>query len=196
MTFLLDTNILIDGRIAGLLAFGLFEGFVFVPRYVLDELRKMADSESTERRQKGLKGLEVAEQLVGKGSGRVAILETGAEPAGHVDAMILATARAMGARLITNDRVLAMAARAEGLNAVSMYEIYTAVRPVYTIGQEILVVLTDLGKDRGQATAHMEDGTMVVVDGAASMIGREVTAVITNFITTATGAIVFARVKG
>ncbi len=185
---LLDTSVLIDGRVADVLELGFLEGPVFVPDFVLKELQGLADSNDPLARAKGRRGLETLARL---GELGVRVLDTGL--AGEVDDALLKLARARGMAIVSNDSALLALAKVYGVPGLSIHALAHALKAPYQPGQAIRVKIQKPGKEPGQGVGYLEDGTMVVVERAADAKGEWVEAVVTQVIQTQLGKMVFAR---
>jgi uncharacterized protein YacL len=195
---LLDTNIIIDGRIARLCQTGFLSGALVIPRFVLDELQRLADSGETQKVLRGRRGLEVMEQLRAAEGLRVAIHEE-ANPADRnlpVDTRLVTLARELNARLLTNDENLTKVARLRGIPVLNCNELAIALQPQLNPGDELSLPLTKPGKEKHQAVGYLADGTMIVVNHAAPQIGKTVEVVISSALPTSAGRLVFAELKG
>ena len=185
---LLDTSVLIDGRVADVLELGFLEGPVFVPDFVLKELQGLADSNDPLSRAKGRRGLATLARL---GELGVRVLETGF--AGEVDDALLKLARARGMAIVSNDSALLALAKVYGVSGLSIHALAHALKAPYQPGQAIRVKIQKPGKEPGQGVGYLEDGTMVVVERAADAKGEWVEAVVTQVIQTQLGKMIFAR---
>ncbi len=184
----LDTSVLIDGRVAEVMELGFLEGPVFVPDFVLKELQGLADSSDPLSRAKGRRGLETLARL---GELGVRVLDTSLS--GEVDDALLKLARARGMAIVSNDSALLSLAKVYGVPGLSIHALAHALKAPYQPGQAIRVKIQKLGKEPGQGVGYLEDGTMVVVERAAEHRGEWVEAVVTQVIQTQLGKMVFAR---
>jgi len=185
---LLDTSVLIDGRVADVVELGFLEGPVYVPDFVLKELQGLADSQDPLSRAKGRRGLETLARL---GEHGVRVLESGVR--GEVDEALLKLARQRGMAIVSNDSALLSLARVYGVPGLSIHALAHALKAPYQPGQAIRVKIQKLGKEPGQGVGYLDDGTMVVVERAAEDRGDWVDAVVTQVIQTQLGKMVFAR---
>lgn len=188
----LDTSALIDGRIAGILASGLVSDPVVVPGFVLRELQHVADSHDPSTRARGRRGLETLERLRGQG-GLDLRLTDDSETAGEVDDMLVRYAARFGHRLVTLDLNLSKVASLRGVPAVHLHELSSAFRRPVLPGETVRLLVVRAGRERDQGVAYLEDGTMVVIEGAAESIGRELDVVVTSAVPSAGGILLFAR---
>ncbi len=188
----LDTSAIIDGRVADVVRAGFLEGPFLVPRSVLRELQSIADSPDPLRRARGRRGLEVLHRLQ-EDSQAVQVVEDGGE--GEVDERVVRLARSARACVVTTDFNLNRVAQLQGVRVLNLNDLAAAVRPVVLPGEEVSVQLLREGKEPGQGVGYLEDGTMVVVEGAKSLVGTTVDAVVTSVLQTSAGRMVFARPK-
>lgn len=189
----LDTSVLVDGRLAEVAATGFLEGPLFVPHFVLKELQHFADSPDPLRRAKGRRGLEALERL--KEYLPLEVLEE-APKGDSVDERLLFLARDLGAALVTNDLALLQMARIYGVKALSVQALAQALRPQLQVGDTLKLLIFKEGKEPHQGVGYLEDGSMVVVDGGIRYRGQEVEVVITQAIQTQVGRLFFARPAG
>ncbi len=185
---LLDTSVLIDGRVADVVELGFLDGPVFVPDFVLKELQGLADSSDPLARAKGRRGLDTLSRL---GELGVRVLDTGLS--GEVDDALLKLARERGMAVVSNDSALLSLAKVYGVPGLSIHALAHALKAPYQPGQTLRVKIQKLGKEPGQGVGYLEDGTMVVVERAAEDRGEWVEAVVTQVIQTQLGKMVFAR---
>jgi uncharacterized protein YacL len=193
---LLDTSAIIDGRIAPLLEIQAFEGTVVVPRFVLNELRAIADANDPIRRERGRHGLEVLSRLQRNTRNEVKIHEADFPADASVDAKLIRLARALGAKLFTNDANLAKVAELQAVRCVNLHELAKALRPVILPGERLSLRIVREGKERGQGVGYLSDGTMVVVNNGVSLIGQQVEVQVESLLQTGAGVIIFAAAPG
>jgi uncharacterized protein YacL len=187
----LDTSALIDGRIGEVVEAGFLGGTLMVHRGVLSELRSIADSGEPSRAARGRRGLDTLRTLQRHPS--VEVVLVGVEDAGEVDTALVRLARERGAALVTSDVNLAKVADALDVPTRSMAGLAEALRTPVVPGEQLSVRVTKEGREEGQGVGYLEDGTMVVVERGAGLVGTEVRAVVTNVLQTASGRMVFAR---
>jgi uncharacterized protein YacL len=190
---LLDTSVIIDGRIAELLQTPVTEGPVVVHPLVLDELHKIADSDDQAKRQRGRFGIETLEQLKEHGRPEIRFPDWTPEAWRPVDEQLIAAARKTGGRIMTNDYNLNRLASLEGIDVINLNELSNALKPIVLTDETIELKLTKKGERPGQAVGYLDDGTMVVVDDAVDRLGEEVQVVVTNTLTRDTGRMIFAE---
>ena len=193
--FLLDTSAIIDGRIAQVGEAGFLDGKLLVPRFVLNELQTLADSSDDMRRGKGRRGLEILNEMQRLGQPPVEVLDTELNSAEPVDNRLIALARQYRCPLITNDFNLGRVAKLQSVQVLSLNQLADAVRPPVIPGQDLQVIIRDIGREREQGISFLNDGTMVVVEDARKLVGQEVFATVTRVHQTQTGRIVFAHVS-
>jgi len=189
----LDTSVLVDGRLPEVAATGFLEGPLYVPHFVLKELQHFADSPDPLRRAKGRRGLEALEKLK-----ELLPLEVVEEaPKGEsVDEKLLFLARDLGVALVTNDLALLQMARIYGVKALSVQALAQALRPQLQVGDTLKLLIFKEGKEPHQGVGYLEDGSMVVVDEGIRYKGQEIEVVITQAIQTQVGRLFFARPAG
>ena len=191
----LDTSVIIDGRIADLLDTRFLEGILVVPRFVLKELHNIADSEDPTRRARGRRGLETLARIQRNGHNEVKIHEKDFPEEPDVDAKLLRLSQALGAKLFTNDFNLGKLAELQSIRHVNITQLASALKPVILPGESITLRVVREGKDKGQGIGYLNDGTMVVVNEAQNLIGQQIEVQVQSLIQTGVGVIVFADVK-
>lgn len=208
---LVDTSALVDGRIVDLAASGLFQSTIVIPRFVIQELQTLADSQDKLKRSRGRRGLDAVGKLQRTGRVDVAIEEpvglpvalpgpTGVAPVGSggltVDQALVELAQQLSARIVTTDTGLARVAQIQGLIVLNLHDLAAAMRQNLIPGESLVLEIVRKGELSGQGVAYLDDGTMVVVEKAADRIGNEVSAVVVSTMQTAGGRMVFARASG
>lgn len=192
---LLDTSVLIDGRIAEICRLGFAEGEMVVPTFVLTELRRLADAADPQKRARGRRGLEVLTRMQQELKLPLRTDDTDYDDLPDVDARLVRLAVDMDAAIITDDYNLSKVAAVTGVRVLNLNELANVLRPSVTAGDEMHVQILKEGKEPGQGVGYLPDGTMVVVDGARKLVGEAVTAVVTSALQTNAGRMVFARLK-
>ena len=193
---LVDTSAIIDGRIADLSITGFLEGTLVVPRFVLDELRHIADSSDPLRRNRGRRGLEVLGKLRKDDAVPLQVLDVGVENGNEVDAVLVQLAREMKAAILTTDYNLNRVAELQGVQVLNVNELANALKSIVLPGEELRVNIVQEGKEAGQGVAYLDDGTMVVVEGGRRYLNAFHDVAVTRVLQTAAGRIIFANPKG
>jgi uncharacterized protein YacL len=192
---LLDTSAIIDGRIAGLVEAGFLEGVLVVPRFVLKELQLIADSADPIRRARGRRGLETLSRIQRLRQNEVKIHEGDFPEETTVDAKLVRLAHTLGAKLFTNDFNLGKIAELQSVSYVNINQLANALKPVILPGESLSLRVVREGKDKGQGVGYLNDGTMVVVNQAQTLVGQQVDVQVQSLLQTGSGVIVFAEVK-
>ncbi|MGB7844020.1 MAG: PIN domain-containing protein [Candidatus Acidiferrum sp.] len=192
---LLDTSALIDGRIADICATHFLDGTLGIPRFVLHELQHVADSSDALKRQRGRRGLEVLEHMQKMTWLDIRILEDEIPAAAGVDQKLMELARHSGSKIVTNDFNLNKVARVQGISILNVNELANAMKPAVLPGESMRVLILREGKESTQGVAYLDDGTMVVVDGARRFINRTIDIVVTSTHQTPAGKMIFGRVE-
>ena len=194
-TILLDTSVIIDGRIADIARTGFLPGTLLIPRFVLNELQYIADSPDGLRRQRGRRGMEVLAELQKDPNVMVRISDIDVEGVREVDSKLVVLARQMQCPILTNDYNLNRVAELQGVSILNINELANAVKSVVLPGETIHINIIQEGKEHGQGVGYMEDGTMVVVENGRDQIGEYIDVVVTKVLQTAAGRMIFARVE-
>lgn len=192
---ILDTSVIIDGRIFDIAKTGFLEGVIWVPRFVLTELRHIADSPDLLKRNRGRRGLDVLGQMQKELSLTVEVPDTDYEDAPEVDQKLLRLAKETGGKVVTNDFNLNKVAAVQGVKVLNINELSNAVKPVALPGEEMTITIVKDGKEAGQGVGFLADGTMVVVENGNRMMNKTVEVVVTSSLQTAAGRMVFGRPK-
>jgi uncharacterized protein YacL len=190
---ILDTNVIIDGRIADLCETGFVEGVLLVPQFVLRELQYIADSADPLKRNRGRRGLEVLARLQKRSDLTLVVSDRDFPLVREVDAKIVALARETGARIVTNDYNLNKVAEVSGVAVLNINQLAHALKPAALPGELMRVSVIKEGKEPNQGVAYLEDGTMVVVDNARRYIGKSLEVTVTSAIQTTAGRMIFAQ---
>ena len=191
----LDTSVIIDGRIADVYRSGFLEGDLVVPQFVLDELRHIADSNDALRRNRGRGGLDCLNSLQEEFGSSIVITDADYPDVAEVDSKLLKLAQDLRGAVVTNDYNLNKVAKLQGMRVLNINELANAVKPVAIPGEEMTATVVKEGKEAGQGVAYLEDGTMIVVENGYKFIGRRLQLVVTSILQTAAGRMVFARPK-
>jgi uncharacterized protein YacL len=192
----LDTSVLIDGRIADIAEAGFLDGTVIVPQFVVRELQRLSDAGDTLRRSRGRRGFDVLDRLRRSPAVRLDLVDTDFPDIAEVDAKLVALARARGARLLTNDTGLGRVAAVAGVAVGNLNELAIALKPAALPGESMQVQVMREGKEPGQGVAYLDDGTMVVVEGGKRFLGQPLDVVVTSALQTSAGRMIFARPRG
>lgn len=193
---ILDTSVIIDGRIADVIESGFIEGPLMIPASVLEELRHIADSSDTLKRNRGRRGLDVLNRIQKELKVPVEIYERDLGEHLDVDSRLVKLAQLTGGCIVTNDFNLNKVAELQGIRVLNVNELANAVKPVVLPGEEMIVHIIKDGKESGQGVAYLDDGTMIVIDGGKRYIGETVDVLVTSVLQTAAGRMIFARPKG
>jgi uncharacterized protein YacL len=192
---LLDTSVIIDGRIADLIELHLVEGLVIVPRFVLRELQQIADSADAIKRARGRRGLEMLNKIQRNPNIEVRIHDGDFPEEKEVDAKLVRLARNMNARLFTNDYNLSKIAELQKISCVNLHEVANSLKVILLPGEILQIKIVREGKDKGQGVGYLPDGTMVVINNGQSHIGQQVEVQVQTLLQTGAGVIVFADLR-
>jgi uncharacterized protein YacL len=192
---LLDTSVIIDGRVADLIEAHFLEGLIMVPRFVLKEIQQIADSTDPIKRARGRRGLEMLNRIQRTTQAEVRVHEGDFPEEKEVDAKLVRLARNLNAKLFTNDYNLAKIAELQKVNCVNLHEVAKCLKVILLPGEILRLKIVREGKDKGQGIGYMPDGTMVVVHNGHSHIGEQVEAEVQSLLQTGAGVIVFADMK-
>ena len=188
-----DTSVLIDGRIAEIVESGFVYGTLVVPRFVLEELQHIADSSDTLRRNRGRRGLEILSRMQRDPRTPVEIVDDEAPGIAEVDAKLIELAKRRSRAVLTNDFNLNRVAELQGVRVMNINSLANAVKPAVLPGEELKVKVIQEGKEPGQGVGFLDDGTMIVVEGGARHIDREVDVSVTRVLQTVAGRMIFAQ---
>lgn len=192
---LLDTNAIIDGRVADIYRSGFLEGPIIVPVFVLEELQKIADSSDILKRNRGRRGLDILNHMRKNSKDDVIIVTNDFEDISEVDSKLVKLAREKNYKIVTNDYNLNKVAELQGVAVLNINDLAIAVKPAVIPGEQIFVQLVKSGKEEGQGVAYLEDGTMIVVENGSQCIGKEVPVIITSVLQTSAGKMIFAKLE-
>ncbi|MDP6494224.1 MAG: PIN domain nuclease, partial [Dehalococcoidia bacterium] len=190
---LMDTSAIIDGRIADISKTGFVHGTMIIPRFILDELRHVADSSDALRRNRGRRGLEILNKLRREAEVPIQILDVDAPEDPEVDAKLVTLAKNLKANILTTDFNLDRVAELQGVRVLNINELANALKPVVLPGEEMVVLIIQEGKEFGQGVGFLDDGTMVVVEGGKRHINSHLDVSVTRVLQTAAGRIIFAQ---
>ncbi|NWJ44922.1 MAG: PIN domain-containing protein [Chloroflexi bacterium] len=194
-SILVDTSAIIDGRIADVSQTGFIEGTLIIPRFVLNELQHIADSSDPQRRNRGQRGLEMLRKLRKDSVVPIEISEIDTPDVNEVDGKLVKIAKTNHFPVITNDYNLNRVAELQGVKVLNVNELAQAVRPVVLPGEELIVRITQEGKEMGQGLSYLDDGTMIVVENGRRYMNQEVTITVTRVLQTVAGRMIFAQVR-
>lgn len=194
-TVLLDTSVIIDGRIADIARTGFLVGTLLIPRFVLNELQFIADSSDNLRRQRGRRGIEVISQLQKDTSTPLRISDMDVEGVREVDDKLVVLARQLRCPILTNDYNLNRIAELQGVSVLNVNELANAVKLVFLPGESIEVNVIQEGKEVGQGVGYLDDGTMVVVEDGRNYLNKKINVTVTKVLQTAAGRMIFARLE-
>jgi len=189
----LDTSVIIDGRIADICETGFLEGTLVVPQFVLRELQQVADSSDSLKRNRGRRGLDILQKMQKMAGVAVQIVETDFPEIREVDLKLIELARKLGGKIVTNDFNLNKVAQLRGVPVLNINELANSLKPVVLPGEVLRVFVLKEGKEQGQGVAYLDDGTMVVVDNARRMISKNIDVVVTSVLQTTAGKMIFGR---
>jgi len=194
----LDTSVIIDGRITDIGETGIIESEIIVPRFVLQELQTVADSGDKLKRNRGRRGLDMLNKLQASQKTDVTILDVRQEPGDptSVDERLVELTEKHNGRLVTNDYNLNKLSQVRGVPVININDLATALRPVFLQGERLTIKIIKPGEEVGQGVGYLEDGTMVVVEAGREHIGRSLDIVVTNVLQTSAGRMIFGRPEG
>lgn len=192
---ILDTSVIIDGRIADITETGFVEGPLLIPQFVLGELQHIADSSDPVKRTRGKRGLEVLHHIQKQINVDVRIVDTDYPSVKEVDSKLIELAKEVRGKILTNDSNLNKVAELQGIEVLNINELANALKPVVLPGEDMNVKILKEGKEMGQGVAYLDDGTMIVVDNGRRQIGKTIDVVVTSVLQTPAGRMIFARLK-
>ncbi len=192
----LDTSVIIDGRILDVCRTGFVEGKLVVPQFVLDELRHVADSTDDLRRGRGRRGLDILKKMQSEPKISLQVEATDWDDTQEVDVKLLRLAKQMNAVIVTGDYNLNKVAAVAGVGVLNLNDLASALKPAVLPGEEMTVQVVKEGKEVGQGVAYRDDGTMIVIDGGRSFVGQTITVIVTTSLQTSAGRMIFAKIKG
>jgi uncharacterized protein YacL len=190
---ILDTSVIIDGRIADIIDTKFIEGVLVVPKFVLDELQQIADSSDSVKRSRGRRGLDVLNRLKKDRDTLLRITDQDFPEIPDVDSKLVKLGKVLDAKVITNDFNLYKVAEIQGVTVLNINLLANALKPVVLPGERMQIVVIKEGKDPGQGIGYLDDGTMVVVDSGKKFVGEEIFVTVTSVLQTPAGRMIFAR---
>jgi uncharacterized protein YacL len=192
---ILDTSVIIDGRIADVCETGFLEGTLIVPQFILKELQQIAGSSDTLKRNRGRRGLDILQRIQRNADIEVRIIDHDFPKIREVDAKLVALGKVLKGKLLTNDYNLNKVAELQGVPVLNVNQLANAVKPVVLPGEIMNVYVMKEGKEYGQGVAYLDDGTMVVVDNARKYISKNIDVAVTSVLQTTAGRMIFTRLK-
>jgi uncharacterized protein YacL len=189
----LDTSVIIDGRIADICDTGFMDGALVVPQFVLKELQMVADSSDSMKRNRGRRGLDILQKIQKMSGVEVIVSDMDFPEVREVDLKLIELARALEGKIVTNDFNLNKVAQLRGVSVLNINELANSLKPVVLPGEIMKVFILKEGKEYNQGVAYLDDGTMVVVDNARKMIGKTIDVVVTSVLQTTAGKMIFGR---
>ena len=193
---IVDTSVIIDGRIADICDTGFIEGNLIVPRFILDELQHIADSSDSMKRSRGRRGLDILNRMQKSIDINIEIVDQDFPKIKEVDSKLVALAKKTNGKIITNDFNLNKVAELQGVKILNVNELANALKPVVLPGEVMMVKVIKEGKEPGQGVAYLDDGTMIVVDNASKVLGENVEVLVTSVLQTTAGRMIFSELKG
>jgi uncharacterized protein YacL len=190
---ILDTSVIIDGRIADICETGFLDGTLVVPQFVLRELQQVADSSDSLKRNRGRRGLDILQKIQKMAGVHVQIVETDFPEVREVDLKLIELARKISGKIVTNDFNLNKVAQLRGVAVLNINELANSLKPVVLPGEVLRVFVIKEGKEQGQGVAYLDDGTMVVVDQGRKALGRTIEVTVTSVLQTTAGKMIFCR---
>lgn len=192
---LLDTSVIIDGRIADIVKTGFLDGSLVIPTFVLEELQHIADSSDVLKRNRGRRGLDILNRIQKELKIKVNIMEIDFEEIQEVDSKLIRLAKQLNGKVVTNDFNLNKVCELQGVDVLNINDLANAVKPVVLPGEEIMVQVIKDGKEYGQGIGYLDDGTMIVVEGGKDFIGTRLEVMVTSVLQTSAGRMIFAKPK-
>lgn len=190
---ILDTSVVIDGRISDIVETGFLEGELIVPKFVLKELQQVADSSDPLKRSRGRRGLDMLNQLRQSKKAIIRITDQDFSDVKEVDNKLLKLAKSIGGIVVTNDFNLNKIAEFQGVKVLNVNELSNAVKPIVLPNEQLTITIIKEGKDQKQGIAYLDDGTMIVVDNGKNKIGKEVDVIVTSILQTPAGRMIFTQ---
>ncbi|PHV71185.1 PIN/TRAM domain-containing protein [Sporanaerobium hydrogeniformans] len=192
---LLDTSVIIDGRILDIIQTGFIEGKIIIPSFVLDELRHIADSSDSLKRNRGRRGLDLLNELKAVKNISVEILDIDYSELDEVDSKLLKLASQLQGKVVTNDFNLNKVAKIQKVQVLNINDLANAVKPILLPNEELVVTIVKEGKEQEQGLAYLNDGTMIVVEGGKKYVGTTIQVLVTTTLQTSAGRMIFAKVN-
>ncbi len=193
---ILDTSVIIDGRIADICETGFLDGDLIIPQFILQELQLIADSSESTKRTRGRRGLDILNKIKKQAFVKIIICETDYPSVKEVDQKLIQLAKQMTCSIITNDFNLNKVAEVQSIQVLNINLLANALKPIVLPGETMKVQVIKEGKEPGQGVAYLDDGTMVVIDNGKRLMGRTIEATVTSVLQTTAGRMIFANYKG
>ena len=190
---ILDTSVIIDGRVADICETGFVDGVLVIPQFVLRELQQVADSADSMKRNRGRRGLDILQRIQKMAGLTVQIVENDYPSIREVDLKLIELAKEIEGKIVTNDFNLNKVAQLQGVEVLNINELANSLKPVVLPGEVMKVFILKEGKEYNQGVAYLDDGTMVVVDNARKMIGKTIDTSVTSVLQTTAGKMIFGR---
>lgn len=191
----LDTSVIIDGRIADICKLGFVEGTLVIPRFVLNELQNIADSTEPLRRTRGRRGLDILNEIQKQLSIDVRISEVDFPDVREVDSKLVRLAKQLSAKIVTNDFNLNKVAQFQGIEVLNVNDLANALKPIVLPDEDFIIKIIKEGKEPGQGVGYLDDGTMVVVENGSRLVGKEVKVTVASVLQTSAGQMIFTKIK-
>ncbi|MDO5724675.1 MAG: PIN/TRAM domain-containing protein [Tissierellia bacterium] len=192
---ILDTSVIIDGRILEIIQTGFLEGILVIPTFVLEELQHIADSSDALKRNRGRRGLDILNEIQKENNIETTIYDKKMDDIDEVDSKIMKLALIMNAEILTNDYNLNKVAEVQGIKVLNINELANAVKPIALPGENMTVQVVKEGKELNQGLAYLDDGTMIVIEDGKNLIGETIDVIVTSVLQTAAGKMIFAKPK-
>ncbi|MEC0664594.1 MULTISPECIES: PIN/TRAM domain-containing protein [Priestia] len=192
---ILDTSVIIDGRIADICQTGFLDGTIVIPRFVLEELQHIADSSDVLKRNRGRRGLDILNRIQKELSMKVEIYEGDFEDIQEVDSKLVKLAKVTSGLVVTNDFNLNKVCELQNVGVLNINDLANAVKPIVLPGEEMNVLVIKDGKEHNQGIAYLDDGTMIVVEEGRNYIGKQIDVLVTSVLQTSAGRMIFAKPK-
>ncbi|TFG90739.1 MAG: TRAM domain-containing protein [Syntrophobacterales bacterium] len=192
---ILDTSVIIDGRMADICDTGFIEGILIVPRFVLDELQLIADSSDHMKRSRGRRGLDILNRMQKSDGIKIEIVDIDFPQIKGVDSKLVALAKEKGGKIVTNDYNLNKVAELQGIKILNINDLANTLKPLVLPGEVMTVRVIKEGKEAGQGLAYLDDGTMVVVDNGTRYLGKSIEVVVTSVLQTSAGRMIFSGMR-
>lgn len=192
---ILDTSVIIDGRILDIISTGFVEGKIIIPSFVLDELRHIADSSDSLKRNRGRRGLDILNEIKNTKAATVEVLDIDYNDLEEVDSKLLKLARQIQGKVVTNDFNLNKVAKLQKVQVLNINDLANAIKQVVLPNEEMTIMIIKEGKEQEQGLAYLNDGTMIVVEGGKKYVGKTITVIVTTVLQTSAGRMIFAKVS-